>query len=391
LEFHHFAEECLKHILCKFGRGCHIKVLKEILRDIFPRKGYMNVLSLFDGISCARMALQRAGVEVATYYASEIEPNAIKVAMAQHPTTKQLGNVKDLKLEELPRIDLLVGGSPCQDLSSAKHERKGLEGDRSGLFWQYAKIKKALNPKWWLLENVASMRVSDRDKITAEMGVQPILFDAALVSAQSRKRLFWTNIPFTLPEDKGIKLKDILLKDVPEKLWFKGKYTATKRGKRDIIRVGHVGESTGQANRVYSPDGKSQVLLSGGGGLGAKTGLYEIYVPEGDSKERIRVGHDVRRRLKDGVRADYDTSIKPIRRMEVRNDDKCGTLTTVQKDNHVVDVVDKRIRKLDPVECERLQGLPDGYTEGIADSNRYKVCGNAFNVDVVAHILRGMS
>ena len=351
----------------------------------------MNVLSLFDGISCARMALQRAGVEVATYYASEIEPNAIKVAMAQHPTTKQLGNVKDLKLEELPRIDLLVGGSPCQDLSSAKHERKGLEGDRSGLFWQYAKIKKALNPKWWLLENVASMRVSDRDKITAEMGVQPILFDAALVSAQSRKRLFWTNIPFTLPEDKGIKLKDILLKDVPEKLWFKGKYTATKRGKRDIIRVGHVGESTGQANRVYSPDGKSQVLLSGGGGLGAKTGLYEIYVPEGDSKERIRVGHDVRRRLKDGVRADYDTSIKPIRRMEVRNDDKCGTLTTVQKDNHVVDVVDKRIRKLDPVECERLQGLPDGYTEGIADSNRYKVCGNAFNVDVVAHILRGMS
>jgi len=218
------------------------------------------------------------------------------------------------------------------------------------------------------LENVASMRVSDRDKITAEMGVQPVMFDAALVSAQSRKRLFWTNIPFTLPEDKGIKLKDILLKDVPEKLWFKGKYTATKRGKRDIIRVGHVGESTGQANRVYSPDGKSQVLLSGGGGLGAKTGLYEIYVPEGNSEARIRVGHDVRRRLKDGVRADYDTSIKPIRRMEVRNDDKCGTLTTVQKDNHVVDIVDKRIRKLDPVECERLQGLPDGYTEGIADT-----------------------
>jgi len=279
----------------------------------------MNVLSLFDGISCARVALDRAGIEVNAYMSAEIDKNAIKVSEKNYPDIIRVGSVVDLSVEG--EIDLLIGGSPCQDLSIAKKDRKGLEGNRSGLFWEYVRIKKECNPKWFILENVASMPKADRDIITREMGVEPVMFNASLVSAQCRKRLFWTNIPFSLPVDRGILLKDILEVDV-----------------------------------------------------GAKTGLY-------------KVGRDVGRRLVDGHRADHDTSVPYERRIETREDDKCGTLTSVSKDNLVVG---DRIRKLTPIECERLQGLPDNYTEGVATTNRYKCLGNAFNVDVVAHIIAGI-
>ena len=274
----------------------------------------MRVLSLFDGISCARVALERAGHTIDTYYASEVEVNAIKVAQKNHPTTVQLGSVVGLVP---PECDLLIGGSPCVDLSIAKKGRKGLEGEHSGLFWEWVRVWKEAKPKWWVLENVASMPKKDRDIITKELGVEPVMFNAALVSAQSRKRLFWTNIKFDLPEDRGIMLKDIL-----------------------------------------------------------------------QAPADVKVGREIGRRLNaDGHRADADTTLTYQRRIETREDGKCGTLTSVQKDNLVVSDV---VRKLTPIECERLQGLPDNYTEGIAMTHRYKCCGNAFNVDVVAHILRGI-
>ena len=274
----------------------------------------MRVLSLFDGISCARVALERAGHTIDTYYASEVEVNAIKVAQKNHPTTVQLGSVVGLVP---PECDLLIGGSPCIDLSIAKKGRKGLEGEHSGLFWEWVRVWKEAKPKWWVLENVASMPKKDRDIITKELGVEPVMFNAALVSAQSRKRLFWTNIKFDLPEDRGIMLKDIL-----------------------------------------------------------------------QAPADVKVGREIGRRLNaDGHRADADTTLTYQRRIETREDGKCGTLTSVQKDNLVVSDV---VRKLTPIECERLQGLPDNYTEGIAMTHRYKCCGNAFNVDVVAHILRGI-
>jgi DNA (cytosine-5)-methyltransferase 3A len=363
----------------------------------------MNVLSLFDGISCARVALDRAGIEVNAYMASEIDKNAIKISDKNYPDIIRVGSVVGLEVEG--QIDLLIGGSPCQDLSIAKKDRKGLEGDRSGLFWEYLRIKKECNPQWFVLENVASMPKADRDIITREMGVEPVMFNASLVSAQSRKRLFWTNIPFDLPVDRGILLKDILEADVEDKFYVKkemktnGKTTGkvgyvgdgeqygqggqahrvySTDGKTPtlssgpaLIKVGHIGNSDAQANRVYDTDGKSATLSANGGGLGAKTGLY-------------KVGRDIGRRLVDGHRADADTSIPYERRIETREDDKCGTLTSVAKDNLVVG---DRIRKLTPVECERLQGLPDNYTEGVATTHRYKCLGNAFNVDVVAHIL----
>jgi DNA (cytosine-5)-methyltransferase 3A len=306
----------------------------------------MNVLSLFDGISCCRVALARAGIEVNNYYASEIEKNAMKVSAKNYPSIVQVGSV--VLLHEVPQpIDLLVGGSPCQDLSIAKKGRKGLDGDRSGLFWEYVRLLKDLKPKWFILENVASMPKADKDIITREMGVEPIMINASLVSAQCRKRLFWTNIPnVVLPVDRAILLKDILQPDaeVDERMVVNGKsycLTATyshanttetgirnsvERKQRTMVKIGYIGNGDSQGNRVYSPDGKSVCLSANGGGGGAKTGLYDI----------------------------------------------------------------GRIRKLTPIECERLQGLPDDYTLGVAMTNRYKCLGNAFNVDVVAHILSNL-
>ena len=349
----------------------------------------MNVLSLFDGISCAYEALNRADIKVANYYACEIEKHAITISNLRHPNIQRPKNdVRELRADSVPSIDLLIGGSPCQDLSIAKKDRKGLEGDRSSLFWQYVRLKNELNPKYFILENVASMPKDAKDIITKEMGVEPVLFNASLVSAQCRKRLFWTNIKFLLPADKGILLKDILQPDaeVDERMVVKGKaYCITARysgatenncirAGRTMVKVGHIGNSNSQGNRVYDPEGKSCTLSANGGGLGAKTGLYQV-----------KCGRDVARRLnEDGHRDDDNKELEYVRRLEFRDDGKSGTLTSVMKDN-IVDT--GKIRKLTPIECERLQGLPDNYTEGVANTNRYRVLGNAFNVDVVAHIL----
>jgi len=302
---------------------------------IFSQKEGMNVLSLFDGISCARVALERAGVPVKSYRACEIDRTAIKISQTHYPDIVHLGDVRNVWMSHVGGpIDLLIGGSPCQDLSIAKKGRQGLEGNRSSLFWEYVRLWNLLRPKWFVLENVASMPKADRDIITKTLGVDPIMINASLVSAQCRKRLFWTNLPVTQPEDRGICVRDILQPDA---------------------EVGHIGTTDGQANRVYA------------------------------------MGRDIGRRLTaNGTRADADTSLPYERRIELRQDGKCGTLTSVQKDNLVVDTQTNRIRKLTPVECERLQGLPDGYTEGVAKTNRYKALGNAFNVDVVAHLLRSL-
>lgn len=332
----------------------------------------MKVLSLFDGISCAMVALKRNQIPV-EYYASEIDKYAIQVSQKNHPEIQHLGSVVGLKP---PQIDLLIGGSPCQDLSIAKKDRKGLEGERSGLFWEYVRIWKEAKPKWFILENVNSMSKDAKAKITEIMGVEPIMIDASLVSAQSRKRLFWTNIPVQgLPEDRNILLKDVLESgEVDERMTSKGKaYTLTatyskavvensiKRKQRTMVKLGHVGKTNGQANRVYSAEGKSATLSNGGAGL-------------------IKIGRHLNA---EGKREDKP-EIPITRRIEVRNDDKCGTLTSVTKDNLVVG---ETVRKLTPIECERLQGLPDNYTKGISNTQRYKCLGNAFNVDVICFIL----
>jgi DNA (cytosine-5)-methyltransferase 3A len=282
----------------------------------------MNVLSLFDGISCAKVALERAKINIKSYTACEIDKYAIQVSKKNHPTVTHIGNVEDLK-DAIP-VDILIGGSPCQDLSIAKKDRKGLEGNRSSLFWEYVRIKNLCNPKWFVLENVASMKKSDRDIITKALGVEPIMIDASLVSAQSRKRLFWTNIPhIIIPDDRNITVNDILEEEVDEKYYLKNNiYTANDN---ETGYIGFIGNSNSQGNRVYSTDSKSVCLSANGGGLGAKTGLYKI---------------------------------------------------------------NNKIRRLTPIECERLQGLPNNYTSGISDTQRYKCLGNAFNVDVVTSLIK---
>ena len=297
----------------------------------------MNVLSLFDGISCGQVALERAGIKVDKYFASEIDKYATRVTMKNYPNTVQIGDVRKVSADGLPEIDLLIGGSPCQGFSFAG-KQLNFDDKRSKLFFEYVRVLNEVKPKFFLLENV-KMKKEYQDIISKYLGVEPIEINSALVSAQSRKRLYWTNIPNVVqPEDKGIYLKDILLPDTYTE--FDKSYCLTasyngavlwnsiEKSQRTMvwekpIRVATFGKG-GQGQRVYSIDGKSVTLSALGGGWGAKTGLYQI---------------------KDFA------------------------------------------RKLEPIECERLQTLPDNYTEGISKNERRKVCGNGWTVDIIAWIL----
>jgi DNA (cytosine-5)-methyltransferase 3A len=174
----------------------------------------MNVLSLFDGISCGMIALERVGIKVDNYYASEIKDDALKVSKANYPNIIQLGDVRNLRtteLSKLPKIDLLLFGSPCQDLSNAMKNRKGLTGSKSVLFYEALRILREIKPTYFLMENVATMKKEDKDIISKELGVEPIEINSSLVSAQLRKRLYWTNIPnVDLPKDTDSELQMIL-------------------------------------------------------------------------------------------------------------------------------------------------------------------------------------
>ena len=382
----------------------------------------MNVLSLFDGISCGRVALERAGIKVDTYYASEIDKYAIKITQKNYPDTIQLRDVNDIDFTKFTnKIDLLLGGSPCQDLSIAKQNRQGLKGERSKLFWKYVEALNIVKPKWFIFENVASMKKTDKDIITKELGVEPIMIDSALVSAQQRKRLYWTNIPgIEQPEDKHIYLQDILESGYTDRLksycidasYFKGtnlkQYLEKKRRQVVFEKPFKVGQfnSGGQGDRVYAIEGKSVTLSANGGGRGAKTGLYLIPV-EYDRKNKI--GKELekaitlmasdwrglnRNQKQNAVvccvaqRGRYNDDGKIKQQYEPRFDGKTNTLTTVQKDNMIWNIEEMYIRKLTPIECERLQTLPDNYTEGISNTQRYKCLGNGWTVDVIVHILK---
>ena len=316
----------------------------------------MRVLSLFDGISCAKVALEKAGIPITSYTAYEIDKHAVAVAKKNHPDIIHYGDVRECKPTE-GEYDLVIGGSPCTDLSIAKKNRQGLEGDQSSLFWEWVRVWKAAKPKWFVLENVASMPKKDKDIITKELGVEPVMFNASLVSAQSRKRLFWSNIPFTLPEDRGILLKDILQPDVDETFYINKKMKANGK---ITGKVGYVGEGEqygqgGQAHRVYSPDGKTPTMSS--------------------SPALVKIGH-----IEHGGQGNRVYDVEGKSATISANSGGLGSNTGLYKNND-------QIRKLTPIECERLQGLPDNYTEGVAKTHRYKCLGNAFNVDVVSHIL----
>lgn len=334
-------------------------------------KEKINVLSLFDGISCGQIALERAGIEVENYFASEIEPNPIKVTQTNYPNTKQLGSVLNVKGSDLPKIDLLIGGSPCQGFSFAG-KQLNFDDPRSKLFFEFVRLKNELKPKYFLLENV-KMKKEYQDIISSYLCVEPIMINSNLVSAQNRVRYYWTNIPINeLPDDKGLLLEDItedglqclgLVQrgryDENGKIIQKYELNGTEKSnamttvEKDtllfipvdkhssnsgLVCLGGVMKPThklwldngkllqrnfSQGNRVYSSNGKSATLNANSGGIGGKTGLYEI----------------------EGV-----------------------------------------IRKLTRLECERLQTVPDGYTNSISNTQSIKALGNGWTVDVISFI-----
>jgi DNA (cytosine-5)-methyltransferase 3A len=376
----------------------------------------MNVLSLFDGMSCGQIALDQLGIPVNKYFAAEIDKYAIQVAKKNYPNMIHLGDVKNVKTMVTPndtylwmdgfdrghKIDLLIGGSPCQGFSFGG---KGLNFDdpRSKLFFEFDRLLKALKPKYFLLENV-KMKKESEQVITDYLGVEPIEINSNLVSAQNRKRLYWTNIPMDgLPEDKGIMLKDILEEETAE-FYRAGEYLQEKRRTSDKNPDMLNPDYRSQANTIHDVDGKSGTVCAGTHG-------YAIgYVPE---PKGARI---VNRRLDErGKRQDYNKDIPLQKRLELRTDDKSNCLTTVHKDSVLADPVirDKsecvrtggrlsydrhewdsidnmHWRKLTVTECERLQTVPDGYTCGVSNTQRYKMLGNGWTVDVIKHIFEGL-
>ena len=291
----------------------------------------MNVLSLFDGLSGGRVALERAGIKVDNYYSSEIDKYAIQIANKNYPQDEvnRLGDITTIKASDLPKIDLLIGGSPCQGFSFAG-KQLNFEDERSKLFFEFVRLIEECKPKYFLLENV-KMKKEYQEVITKYLGVEPILINSSLVSAQNRERLYWTNIEnIEQPKDKGIFLKDILEKD--KDIDFIDNFKNCVR--KNLIDI--------DVNNYLKHNGFSQIPSSSGF-QDHKIGIVKAPC--------LRAGNSF-------------------------------TLIQTRK---------KGIRLATPLEWERLQTVPDNYTDGVSNSQRYKMLGNGWTVDVIAHIFKEIS
>ncbi len=305
----------------------------------------MRVLSLFDGMACGYEALVRAGIPIDAYYASEIDKYAIQIAKKNHPDIIELGDVNDFGNRPI-EPDMIIGGSPCQWFSIAG-KMLNFEDPRSKLFFKFVQAVKWFKPKYFLLENV-KMKKEWVDIISRELWVLPIEIDSALVSAQSRKRLYWTNIPWiTQPEDRGILLRDILEEKVDEKYYFsKERWDRIINWKYDIVK------------RTEDVNWKCATLTTVGGWNHEK----KIFMPCGTQ---------------------YSSSDNFWNSFWSQ---KWYTLRASCPNWIIEDI--GIVRKLTPIECERLQTLEDNYTEWVSDSQRYKMLGNGWTVDVISHIFK---
>ena len=359
----------------------------------------MNVLSLFDGMSCGQQAFERVGIKVDNYFASEIDKYAITVTMANYPNTKQLGSVTKVDGYSLPKIDLLIGGSPCQSFSFAG-KRKGMstkdeqeiltlehylelksqeyefEG-QSYLFWEYMRLLNEVKPKCFLLENV--MMGEKWEKILSKaIGVNPIMINSSLVSAQNRQRLYWTNIgmkPSGLfgdlesiieqPKDLGILLKDVLEDEVDEKYFIN---VETNKRLRDLFYSNKVqdGQLLDRYNQTIHTD-KSITIST-----------------RVSSSNCTHIVHNMQKRSADRPSIQKNKNAGGSGHLQ-REDGKTYCLDS---GNTQAIEYNKNVRKLTPTECERLQTVKDGYTAHVSDSQRYKMLGNGWTVDVIAHIFK---
>ena len=430
----------------------------------------MKVLSLFDGMSCGQLALNKLGIKVDKYYASEIDKYAIQVTQANFPETIQVGDVCNLKAEDYQDIDLILAGSPCQGFSFAG-KQLAFDDPRSALFFEFIRLLKEIKPKYFLLENV-KMKKEFLEVITDQVSacypefqgkdlfggkIEPILINSALVSAQSRQRYYWTNIPnVEQPEDLGIVLRDILEDEGQADLVGNGGREAFKeniqKGTALLARdwkgwntygmtgvqtkpkqVGIASDINGHdiLKRVYSPDGKSPTLNAGGGGNREPKVAVQSY-----REVRTEEGKKARRDAKLKTGKDHT----PFRSKELipRTDGKVGTITPNLNKDHEISIETKKTnqinpskkasgrqpyiqdrvfhkdgkshaltesfadrtnvgehneltwRKLTPLECERLQTVPDNYTNHVSKTQRYKMLGNGWTINVISHILSNM-
>jgi len=379
----------------------------------------MRVLSLFDWIACWYEALLRAWIKVDAYYASEIDKYAIQIAQKNHPDIIQIWDVCNVKWEDYQDIDLLIWGSPCQWFSVA-WKMLNFNDPRSKLFFEYVRILREVKPKYFLLENV-KMKKEWQDIISQQLWVEPIEINSSLVSAQSRRRLYWTNIPgVKQPHDKWILLKDILQENVDEK------YNCSERQIEVALWWKH------QQDNLQNIDGKGRTLVAWTHGNAAHytkvmipkewEGLISVIDDEIRVKQATKQWYIVAEEW-DGISLSFDHSSSPRSWMrewkantlvtwwdsyvyepriayapssrEFRQQwwktDKAPTICARDyKDPKIVDN-GILIRKLTPIECERLQTLPDNYTEWVSDTQRYKMLGNGRTVDVIAHIFKNLS
>ena len=334
----------------------------------------INVLSLFDGISCGQVALKNAGIEVENYYASEIDKHAIKITQNQHPQTKQLGNIQDWKTWDLPKIDLIMGGSPCQGFSFAG-KQLNFEDPRSKLFFDFVDVVNHYKPKYFLLENV-KMKQEYQDIISEYLGVEPIMINSNLVSAQNRRRLYWTNIPhISQPKDCNVNLKEIL-----------------ESGAVDRYKSHGLDENyfKGDNLKSYFEKHSGQLVFEAKNGKNVTIKPEDIYDPKSFYETRTEFGKQERKRLSKLHGRDTTPRNKNCKHYVVQPHQKANCIVTV--DSFLNWVIDDEYfcRKLTVKECERLQTLPDNYTEGVSNTQRYKALGNGWTVAVIEHIFKNM-
>lgn len=370
----------------------------------------MNVLSLFDGMSCGRITLSELGIPVEKYYASEVDKFAIKATMQNFPDTIQLGDVRELEVSRLDKIDLIIGGSPCTNLSMSG-KRKGLstkEGmevldlqtylelkengfefeGQSYLFWEYIRIYHELiergdNPKFFL-ENV-EMGKKWESVFNETMGRKGIHINSALVSAQNRRRIYWTDIHDDIPqpEDRGILLRDILEEEVDEKYFLSDKMIECLKGRVKTEKFSPV-----QFSPIKFPyEQKARTINTRLFKMGDNDNYIQVGNNDGSSQPCVIIGTP--------NIADITIPNKYIKKNIRSIDDKAHTLLATSHKGAMangmtlVDNGNFRIRRLTPTECARLQTVPEWYIwDGISDTQRYKMLGNGWNIETIKHIFK---
>lgn len=352
----------------------------------------MNVLSLFDGMSCGRIALDRAGIAVDNYYASEVDKYAITVAQANYPETVQLGDVTRWREWNIDwsSIDLLIGGSPCQGFSFAG-KQLAFNDPRSVLFFVYVDILnhiRTVNPEIkFMLENV-KMKQCFIDVISEKLGCDPVFINSSLVSAQNRQRFYWTNWDFNLPDDKGVNWGDIRERGVSE-------FYYTEKALQWLARHS---QRKGKHLNVWADDEKAQMCEASDFKNYSSQRFFGVCDLPNDL-EAVASMRGRRINPKTMSRDDYNKDIKPEQYIEFRYDGKANCLSTVSKDNVIVPFTLPHRIPLDlfffryktPIECERLQTVPDNYTNYVSNTQRYKMLGNGWTVDVIAHIFKSIT